>query len=265
MIFRGNLTKMRVEFHDPVQYFLRLSDEEVPLNAFIGKKISLAFNGQINCVSCGRLTSKSFAQGFCFPCMQNSPLNSECIIKPELCEAHLGKGRDVEWEKKNHLLPHVVYLALSSGVKVGVTRDTQIPTRWIDQGAVAAIRLAEVPNRYLAGKIEVFLKNYVSDKTAWQRMLKNEVDFSQDLLEYKIRMKEVLNSELSVYVSSNNEMMNFNYPVVAYPDKVKSSNFDKEAIFEGELKGIKGQYLILSDNRVLNIRRHSGYYIIFQA
>jgi hypothetical protein len=196
--------------------------------------------------------------------MQNSPMNSECIIRPELCEAHLGKGRDVEWEKKNHLVPHTVYLALSSGVKVGVTRNQQIPTRWIDQGASKAIRLAEVPNRFLAGKIEVHLKQYISDKTAWQRMLKNEVDLNEDLLTYKEAMASQLDDELSQYITDDLEEMTFDYPVKEYPEKVKSVTFDKEAIFEGELKGIKGQYLMMSDNRVLNIRRHSGYYIIFR-
>ena len=265
MISSGNLTKMRVEQAEPVNYFLRLSENEIPLNKFIGKDISLSFNGQINCVACGRLTTKSFAQGFCFPCMQKSPMNSECIIRPELCEAHLGKGRDAEWEKENHLVPHVVYLALSSGVKVGVTRNTQIPTRWIDQGASKAVKLAEVPNRYLAGKIEVFLKDYIADKTAWQKMLKNDVDMSKDLLSYKKTMYDHLNDELKEYVSGDDAVTELKYPVLQYPEKVKSVTFDKEAIFEGRLQGIKGQYLIMDDNRVLNIRRHSGYFIIFKA
>ena len=265
MLSSGNLVKMRVELTDPVSYFLRLSEEEVALNDFIGKDISLAFNGQINCVACGRLTNKSFAQGYCFPCMQNSPLNSECIIRPELCEAHLGKGRDVAWEEKNHLVPHTVYLALSSGIKVGVTRNQQIPTRWIDQGASRAIRMAEVPNRYLAGKIEVFLKDYISDKTVWQRMLKNEVDLSKDLSAYKKKLAAELDNELAQYVSTNDEITDISYPVLDFPKKVKSINFDKESVFEGRLKGIKGQYLILSDDRVMNIRRHSGYFVNFRA
>ena len=264
-MIKGNLVKMRVELNNPVQYFLPFSNEEIPLNDFIGKKISLSFNGQINCIACGRLTSKSFAGGFCFPCMQNSPMNSDCIIRPELCQAHLHKGRDVEWETKNHLVPHVVYLALSSGVKVGVTRDAQIPTRWIDQGASKAVRLAEVPNRFLAGKIEVFLKAFVSDKTAWQKMLKNEIDFKKNLLDFKQDLASKLDEELAQYVSLNDDETIIQYPVVDYPAKLKSVTFDKEAIFEGELKGIKGQYLILSDDRVLNIRRHSGYYVIFKS
>jgi hypothetical protein len=255
---------MRVEKNDPVNYFLVLGDSEIHLNPYIGKKISISFNGQINCIACGRLISKTFAGGFCYPCMIDSPLNSECIIRPELCEAHLGKGRDPEWEVKNHIQPHTVYIALSSGLKVGVTRDTQIPTRWIDQGASKAIRLAEVPNRFLAGKIEVFLKDYMSDKTAWQRMLKNEVNLESDILDSKKKSADLLPPELKEYVSENDEVVELNYPVLEYPKKLKSTTFDKQSIFEGELIGIKGQYLMLSDDRVLNIRRHSGYYVIFK-
>jgi len=261
-MIKGNLLKMRVEHRNPINYFLVIGDSEVKLNDFIGRKISFAFNGQINCIACGRLTSKSFAGGFCYPCMVSSPMNSECIIRPELCEAHLGKGRDVEWEIKNHIQPHTVYLALSSGIKVGVTRDNQIPTRWIDQGASKAIRFAEVPNRYMAGKIEVFLKEFLSDKTVWQRMLKNEIA-NIDITESKNKTKGLLSEELRQYVSDNDEVLSFTYPVSEFPMKVKSQSFDKTAIIEGELKGIKGQYLILSDDRVLNIRKHSGYFIIF--
>ncbi|HAW51858.1 MAG TPA: DUF2797 domain-containing protein [Flavobacteriales bacterium] len=264
MMNSGNLLKMRVEKNDPVDYFLVLGDSEIHLNPYIGRRISLSFNGQINCIACGRLTSKSFAGGFCYPCMVDSPFNAECIIRPELCEAHLGKGRDPEWEKKNHIQPHTVYIALSSGLKVGVTRDSQIPDRWIDQGATKAIRLAGVPNRYLAGKIEVFLKDFMSDKTAWQKMLKNEVDFESDLIAAKYKASSLLPAELKEFYSENDEITELTYPVLEYPKKLKSTSFDKQAIFEGTLKGIKGQYLMLSDDRVLNIRRHSGYYVIFK-
>ena len=160
--------------------------------------------------------------------------------------------------------PHTVYLALSSGLKVGVTRNGQIPTRWIDQGASQAIRLAEVPNRYLAGKIEVYLKDYLSDKTAWQRMLKNEIATDVDLLASKNRTRELLPEDLVEYVSDNDEITELEYPVSAFPSKVKSLSFDKVSIIEGTLSGIKGQYLMFSDERVLNIRKHSGYYIIFE-
>ncbi|MEQ8324528.1 MAG: DUF2797 domain-containing protein [Vicingaceae bacterium] len=264
MMISGNLVKMKVEAGNPVDYNLILGDQNLRLNEYLGKKISLSFNGQINCIACGKLIPKSFAQGYCYPCMLSSPMNSECIIRPELCRAHLGKGRDPEWEERNHLQDHSVYLALSSAVKVGVTRNTQIPTRWIDQGASAAIRFATVPNRFLAGLIEVELKKHITDKTVWQKMLKNQVDNEANLAEEKKKLSGVLNDELKAYVSDDNTVTHFDYPVLDYPEKVKSISFDKESIFEGELIGIKGQYVMLADNRVLNIRRHTGYYINFR-
>ena len=265
MTITGNLQKMRAELDSPVKYFLVSSEGEVPISECIGRKISLAFNGQINCMSCGVLTKKSFGQGFCYPCFQSAPENSECIVRPELCEGHLGRGRDVDWEVQNHVVPHTVYLALSSAVKVGVTRNSQIPTRWIDQGASSAIRLAEVPNRYLAGVIEVELKKYIADKTNWQRMLKNDIDRASNLLDYKSRMSAHLGGELSQYITANDEITEIDYPVMSYPSKVSSVSFDKSPVFEGILKGIKGQYLILEDGRVLNVRKHSAYHIIFRS
>jgi len=147
MTASGNLSKMRTQIDGEVEYTLVLGDDHIEMNDLIGTEISLSFTGQINCVSCGKLAKKAFGQGFCYPCFINSPMNAECIIRPELCEAHLGKGRDPEWEKKHHLQKHNVYLALTSKVKVGVTRHDQIPTRWIDQGAWKALVIAETENR----------------------------------------------------------------------------------------------------------------------
>ena len=258
----GNLRKMRTTFQpeSEVQYFLNTEDGEINLNDFIEKDFSIKFNGRINCIACGRLTSKAFGQGFCYPCFKNSPMNSECIIRPELCEAHLGKGRDLEWEKKNHLQPHVVYLAASSGVKVGVTRNDQIPTRWIDQGASRALILAQTEYRQQAGLIEVSLKNFISDKTKWQRMLKNELT-DASLFDLKNEMAAHLTPELQNFVPESSEEWKINYPVTQYPTKVKSLNLTKTPEFSGTLLGIKGQYLIFDNNQVFNVRNSSGYYV----
>ena len=161
MSFSGNLSKMKTSLGSEVEYTLVLGDDSIEMNDFIGASIHLSFNGRINCVSCGNLTKKAFGQGFCYSCFINSPMNAECIIRPELCEAHLGKGRDVEWEIKHHLQPHYVYLAMTSKVKVGVTRGDQIPTRWIDQGAWKALPIARTENRHEAGVIEVALKPHL--------------------------------------------------------------------------------------------------------
>jgi len=264
MQITGNLLKMKTELDEPVRYSLRLGEEKVLLNEFLGKYITLVYERQINCVNCGRRTAKSFAQGFCFPCFKDSPENAECIIRPELCKGHLGEGRNVEWEQNNHVQPHVVYLALSSGVKVGVTRSTQMPTRWIDQGASKAMVLAETPNRYLAGAIEVAMKTYLTDKTNWQRMLKNEMS-AESLLEVKAILKDKFSEELATYFSTQENLLEINYPVIKYPGKVTSVSFDKFPEITGTLFGIKGQYLMFDDGRVINIRNHSGYLVTFKV
>ncbi len=257
---KGNIRKMSVELNEEVVYTLNLSSNVI-MNEFIGKEIRLAWNGVINCSACNKLTKKSFGQGFCYSCFINSPQASPCILHPELCRAHLGEGRDVEWEEKHHNQPHIVYLALSSAVKVGITRGDQIPTRWIDQGASAAIRLAETKNRYEAGRIEVALKDFFTDKTDWRKMLQNVVDETVDLEDEKWSLEEHLPADITDFFSENDEIIEINYPVLKYPEKVKSLSFDKTPIIEGKLMGIKGQYLIFENEDVLNIRKHTGYHV----
>ncbi len=263
MVLQGMVKKMPVRIQETkVQYSFPF-DESMPVNDWVGKDVVLKFTGQINCTLCGRDTNKTFGDGLCYPCFRDAPQASPCIIKPELCEAHLGKGRDVAWEERNHNQPHIVYLALSSGLKVGVTREKQVPTRWLDQGAAAAIILAEVPYRKLAGDIEVFLKDFYSDKTSWQAMVKNHVA-EADLLEEKENAAYELPEELRDFISDNDDIWEFNYPVLEYPTKAKSLKLDKVPEIEGRLSGIKGQYWLFSDGRVFNWRNHSGYHITLE-
>lgn len=256
------LTKMRSKLEEKVQYSLVYEDTTIDMNSLIGSPIRMFHTGKKQCMSCGKFVKKLFAQGFCYDCFASAPEASPCIINPELCEGHLGGGRDPEWEQRNHVQPHVVYLAANSTLKIGVTRATQIPTRWIDQGASYVIRVAETPYRKLAGDIEVALKGTFTDKTNWRAMLKNEIgDF--DLEEEKWQIEELLPRDLVEYMTENDEIVHIEYPVLQYPEKVVSVNFDKEAEIKGVLNGIKGQYLLLDNNRVLNIRKHEGYYIEF--
>jgi len=256
----GNIRKMSVQIGNPIMYTLNLSTD-VDMNARIGKHIRLEWNGIINCLACKKVTKKSFGQGFCYTCFMNAPESAECIIRPELCRAHLGEGRDPEWEEKHHNKPHIVYLAASSAVKVGITREDQVPTRWIDQGATAAIRLAETENRYEAGRVEVALKEFFTDRTNWRKMLTNDVDNTIDLEEEKWALEEHLPADIMDLFSENDEIVNLNYPVLEFPTKVKSLSFDKTPVIEGVLKGIKGQYLFFENNEVLNIRKHTSYYV----
>jgi len=264
MQIRGRILKMKTELKSPVQYHLPMNDQFLGMNQWIGKHIQFRFDGEIYCLDCGKRTKKSFNQGFCYPCFQSSPMSAECIIKPELCRAHLGEGRDMEWEREHHLQDHYVYLAVSSGVKVGITRDTQVPTRWIDQGASYAVPIAKTPNRYLCGMIEVSLKEYLSDRTAWQRMLKNEITHV-DLIAKREEILKLIPEEYQQYLLTEEEILNIEYPVNEYPTKVKSLSFDKTPVIEGRLMGIKGQYLLFEGGQVLNMRKHQAYVLEFSA
>lgn len=257
--YNGAIRKMRTQLSEKVEYWLPIGEDEVKISDLVGENVHFQFLGEIYCIGCGRKTNKSFAQGFCFPCFRNSPHNSECIIRPELCRGHLGEGRDPEWEEQNHNQPHVVYLAVSSSLKVGVTRSTQLPTRWIDQGAWKAMKIAETNNRYEAGVIEVLLKQYISDKTPWQKMLKNELAEHLDLSSERSNIIDNFLKEHSDKICTENEICTIDYPVLEYPKKVKSHNLDKNPEFQGKLIGIKGQYLLLDDGSVINVRKYAGY------
>ena len=259
--YEGSLRKLRVEQGDDIQYHLPIGDDYVFLNSLIGKTVSIQFQQKILCIGCGRVTRKSFFQGYCYPCFQSSPETSPCIIRPELCRAHEGIGRDMDWETKHHLQPHYVYLSLTSHLKVGVTRDCQVPTRWIDQGATAAIIVAETPNRYLAGCIEVALKAHYSDRTSWQAMLKSEPQDGFDLHAEKRRCVSLLDPSYHGYCERDDAVMTFSYPVQAYPTKITSLNLDKQPLIEGQLTGIKGQYLYFDQGTVFNVRKFGGYVI----
>ena len=252
------IDKMKVSNNNPVDYYLFVDNEWILINKLIGKDLSFYWSGVVIC-SCGRKMKKFYRQNFCYDCFWNSPEASPSIFKPELCTAHLNiEERDLEWEKKFQIQPHVVYLSISSGVKVGVTRKDSVNNRWIDQGAIAGIILAETPNRYLAGQIEVCLKKYVSDRTSWLKMLKGEIS-RVNLVEKKKEVLGFLNSELSKYIVDENFVQEIKFPVQKNPQKVKSINLEKQASFSDRLVGIKGQYLIFETDFVFNVRRHKGY------
>lgn len=261
MQLEGNIFKMRSELASPVKYTLPIGENLLEMNNLIGKEISMKFDGQINCISCGKQTKTSFGQGFCYNCLQTAPEVSESVLRPELSKSHLGIARDMEWAEKHDLIDHIVYLAVSTEVKVGVTRIHQIPTRWIDQGASSAIKLATTPNRHIAGIIEVFLKKHFTDKTNWRKMLTCENALVCNLLEEKEKVIRLLPTELRKYVEIDNSITEIGYPVQKFPEKINSVGFDKMPVVEGILTGIKGQYLIFNNDSVLNVRKHNGYFL----
>lgn len=259
MLYEGVLRKMKTEIGNPIQYFLVFENDFINMNQALDKEVQIDFI-KFQCLNCGK-DLPIFRQGFCKTCFFETPLAGDWIMKPELSTAHLDKAdRDLEFEKKMQLQPHIVYLANSSNVKVGVTRKSQVPTRWIDQGAHEAIEIMEVPNRYLAGITEVALKAHVSDKTSWQKMLKNDIE-DVDLVEWREKLKSSIPEETIAYFINDKQETLLEFPVLQYPEKVKSLNLDKTPSYKGTLKGIKGQYLIFDDNTVFNVRSSEGYFV----
>lgn len=266
---QGVLSKMAAQLGEPVEYALRLGEAVLPLNEHLGKTIRLRFTGKIQCTHCGRATKKSYSQGYCYPCSQKLAACDLCIVKPELCHYDKGTCREPEWGEAHCMQSHIVYLANASGVKVGITRHTQIPTRWIDQGAMQAIPVFQVKSRFQSGLLEIGLKKHVSDRTDWRRMLKGPAE-ALDLLQYKVQLKEAEShllddlrarfGEQAVIECDDQPPVDIIYPVLSYPEKVKSLGFDKLPDISGLLEGIKGQYLLLSTG-VLNIRKHTGYVV----
>ncbi|MFZ5601674.1 MAG: DUF2797 domain-containing protein [Pseudomonadota bacterium] len=269
----GTLSKLKSELQAPVQYGLPLGEVVVPLNPFLGQPVQMRYTGRIFCVHCGRKTSKSFDQGYCFPCFRSLAQCDTCIVKPEQCHFAQGTCREPDWAQQFCFRSHTVYLANSSGLKVGITRDNQVPTRWIDQGAVQALPVFKVDSRFHSGLVEITLGKHVADKTQWQAMLKNQVT-PVDLLAERDRLLQLCALELDVLKDqvgataltpiADAQVVQIEYPVLQYPVKVSSINLDKTPLLQGTLLGIKGQYLMF-DTGVINIRKYSGYEVEWSA
>ncbi|MEP1472423.1 MAG: DUF2797 domain-containing protein [Halieaceae bacterium] len=269
LLAEGNTRKMRTELVDPVQYRMIFGDTEVPLNDYLGQSLQLNFNGVINCVHCDRKTNKSFSQGYCYPCFRSLAQCDTCIMSPERCHFDQGTCREPEWGEANCMIDHFVYLANTSGLKVGITRGTQVPTRWIDQGATQAQAIFRVSTRLQSGLVETTFKSHIADKTNWQAMLKGDNE-AMDLEAAKQKLLSDCADEISalqtahglqaITVLDGQEETHIRFPVLEYPTKVKSFNLDKTPTIEGTLMGIKGQYLIF-DTGVINIRKYGGYHL----
>jgi hypothetical protein len=252
---------MNAVIGEEVQYSLDFAGEIIDLNECIGREITISNLHRINCIKCGNITRTSFAQGYCYPCFISAPETEECVLRPELCRAHEGIARDMNFAADHCLIDHFVYLAFSGGLKVGVTRHTQIPGRWIDQGADKAIIIARTPNRYLAGSIEIALKHHLSDKTNWRLMLSGENSEDIDLINEKEKALSLLHPDFRRYSISYDEITDIYYPVREYSRKVKNINFDKTDKISDLLVGIKGQYLLFRSGQVFNIRKYGGYLV----
>ncbi len=273
LLATGTVRKMRTALSSPVSYTMLLGEHEIPLNQFLGKRVQLEFHGDIYCIHCSRKTSKSFNQGYCYPCFKRLAQCDSCIVSPEKCHYAAGTCREPEWGEQHCMIDHIVYLSNTSGVKVGITRGSQVPTRWMDQGATQARPIFRVSNRLQSGLVESIFSAHIADKTNWQAMLKGDAE-PRDLEEDRLRLMDRCADEIGTLVEAHGlqaitelpdeAAVDICYPVLEYPAKVKSLNLDKTPVIGGTLMGIKGQYLMF-DTGVINMRKYGGYNVSLQT
>ncbi len=269
----GHLAKMPAALADPVQYRLPLDAARIPLNDLLGRELRLTWQGAIHCIHCGRATRKSYAQGYCYPCFTRLARCDTCIVRPEQCHHAAGTCREPDWAARHCFQPHVVYLANASGLKVGITRASQVPTRWLDQGASQALPILRVASRHLSGQVEVACKAHVADRTQWQRMLRGTPP-PEDLPARRDALLAAIAPTLdalrrrhgadAVQALPDARPLAIRYPVRQWPERVRALHLERTPQVSGTLLGIKGQYLIL-DGGVLNVRKFAGYLVTLQA
>lgn len=269
LLGQGALSKMAARLDAPVQYEFCLDQQRVPVNALLGQYLRIEFLGAIHCQHCGRKTKKSFSQGYCYPCLTKLPQCDTCIMSPERCHYSAGTCRDPAWGEQFCMTEHVVYLANSTGVKVGITRGSQVPTRWIDQGASQALPIARVATRQQSGFVEDLLRSQVADRTNWRALLKGDAQ-PVDLPAVRAQLFNACESGLvelqqrfgvqAIQLVEDSPVLEIRYPVSAYPSKIVSLSLDKTPLVEGTLLGIKGQYLLL-DTGVINLRKFTAYQV----
>ena len=256
-------------------------DQEVPLTR--GLHLKIKHLEIFQCTACKKSIKKLF-EGYCFPCFRKKASADRCIMSPHLCHYNLGTCREPNWGDEFCYQPHYVYLSYTDKFKVGITRHTQIPTRWIDQGATAATFIAKVTSRHQAGVIENTLKEILHDKSHWLNMLKNgnnrpslteiqeKVAFIIDWIknnevflknEILVKTPEHLKLNKNIEFYDSAVIMNINYDVSTENLKYKSINLDKNPEIEGIITGIKGQYIFFGE-QVFNMRRHEGYLVDLQ-
>lgn len=273
----GCIAKMKVstDKNNNALYSLPVGDKHIDMNSFIGKHVSVQYLNEINCINCNRKVKKSFNQGYCYVCLTTLAQCDSCIIKPELCHYDKGTCREPQWGEANCLQDHFVYLANTGKVKVGITRHVTngVSSRWIDQGATQALAIFRVKDRLMSGLVETTIAQHIGDKTNWRTMLKG-IPEQQDLVQLRNHIMTLIKSDLAQLHQQYGlqscqaieaEPIEINYPVNQYPEKIKSINLDKQPIFEGTLLGIKGQYLMLDEDRVINMRKYAGYKLSIQT
>lgn len=262
MTIQGIIQGFAHRYEEPIGYELIIGEEHIYLNDWIGEEIMIRHTGNIRCVHCGRKIKKTFNNGSCYPCFIRRPENDICIVKPHECHFEKGTCRDEDFAHSHCMIPHYVYLAISSGVKVGITRKHNEKKRWVDQGAVRAFVIAEVPTRKMAGELEALLSQYVADKTNWRKMLKGEIEWV-DLIDMRDQLIEKIPLSYHPYLLKEEEWTDIIYPASHPLKKITAYNLDKEPVIADRLIGLKGSYMLFSKG-VLNVKKYAGYEALIQ-
>lgn len=261
-MFLDYVRELEPSLAETVDYQIRLANLSIPINEWIGQCVKIQFTGEKRCIACGRAANKLFQNGYCFPCVRSLAECDLCIVKPHECHHHLGTCRDNSFAEKNCMIPHYVYLAWSSGFKVGLTRKGRQIKRWMDQGATQAILVAEVPTRRQAGELEMEIAKHMKDKTDWRKMLREEQSPDRSIQDLRQEVISRLGEDFLEYIIPDEVLATtICYPrEVSFQVNLKSANLDKDNEFSGTLRGIKGQYLLF-DEGVFNVKKHAGYQV----
>lgn len=269
----GVLQKMLVSYGNPARYRLPVGKQQIDISDLIGRQISIEWHGKIHCSHCQKTTNKSFNQGYCYSCFSKLAQCDQCMVNPVTCHYEAGTCREPEWGERVCFDDHIVYLANSSGIKVGITRMKNMPSRWFDQGAVQALPIFRTASRYLAGVVEDTLRSSIADKTNWRAMLKGtaaavDLQAARDQLieQFADQLEDIRqkHGELSITLLGAEQVRELIYPVEVFPTKVVSQSLDKTPEISGKLMGIKGQYLMF-DSGVFNVRKFTSYEVTIAA
>ena len=260
-IVEGALAKLTAEAGDPVSYLLMTGADGGPtlaLNDVIGTGLEVRFLELITCWFCGTATPKSYGGGHCYQCFKRLARCDLCVMSPDRCHYHLGTCREPDWGESFCMQPHIVYLANSSGAKVGITRRGYQTGRWLDQGACQAVPILAAPTRQLAGLAEVSLAGYLPDRTDWRALVTRDAE-PVDLLVLRDELhgKALLPDGVTWL---DEQPVSFSYPVARYGHTVKRLRLDEQPLIGGNLIGVKGQYLLF-EHGVFNVRQHTAYHV----
>lgn len=271
----GTLQKLSVQWGEPARYELLLSAPEtigsgsgtaapgLDVNALLGRVLDIEYLEHIACCHCGRRTRKSFAQGYCYPCFRSLARCDLCVVSPDRCHYAAGTCREPEWGESFCMQPHLVYLANSTGPKVGITRRGAERGRWLDQGATQGLVIMEAPTRHLAGLAEVAVGRYLTDRTDWRALVRGDAEpVDLPLLRDRLRRLDADDPLVDDQVrwAPDYAPLALSYPILRYPSRIRRFRLERDRRVRATLVGVKGQFLLF-DQGVLNVRQHTGFHV----